>query len=338
MKAVKYIFILLLIVALGGSVYLSLQDSSYEYEKTITINAPKELVYNELSNLNSFVKWNDTSTLWNHRESDKKSDSTDYFSFSNDAGNGYIKMTSSTPTDQVRITLDFTAGSRETTTNISYNLSEVDGLTQLQMTAYGEHGMKNKFWNTLWGSELEETIVPSLQSRMLILESRIQEKMARYAIENQGIVNTSGGYYLYMTQSSTLTNVNPVRENLTRTIKNYMNTQNIDQAGSILIQYDAKDMTTNTALITVAIPVREQIITELESSVLCDYKEPEKTVKTILYGDRKHLNEAWDKGLEFIKNNGLERSQHPVYEIYKNSSASTVDPSQLVTEIYIPIN
>lgn len=340
MKALKYIFILLLVVVIGGAVYFSLQDGTYTFEETALVEAPKELVYNKISNLQTFEEWNKSSpdnqleiTLG---EQSKGVDA--YLNFKDDEGSGKIVITSLVPDEQVRMQLIYNNGSQESITEISYNLSNIDKNTQVQFTANGEKDLKNKFWSKLFGSRIENVILPNLEDNPKSLESLIQTEMAVHSAEIDGIVSTSGGYYLFITQSTSLTNMSIVKNKLASTIENYMEERSIKAAGDVLVQYEKRDMLNNVALITVAIPVRERVITEVESNMLCDYKEPEKTVKVILKGNHSNLNEAWDKGLEFIANNGLVKSEAPAYEIYRNDPADTINPADLITEIYIPID
>jgi effector-binding domain-containing protein len=339
MKALKYILILILVVIIGGAIYLSLQDGSYEMEETIAVEAPKELVYNKIADLSNFSEWNEFMKGEDFKitlgEQTKGVDA--YLNFEDKDGTGKLEITSLAPTDQVRMQLTYASGSQESITDISYNVSQLENEVQVQMTAYGEKDLKNKFWSALFGSDLEDNLLPKLRESFSSLQPIIQSDMAVHAVNVDGIVNTSGGYHLYITQSASLTNMSAVKEKLTATIENYMKAISLNATGVVLVQYDKRDVISNNALITVAIPVRERIITEIDSNMLCAYKEPEKAVKVILKGSHSNLNAAWEKGAEFIRANGLVRSESPAYEIYKNDPQTTINPADLITEIYLPI-
>ncbi len=339
MKALKYILILLLVVIIGGAIYFSLQDGSYEMDETTTVEAPQELIYNKIADLNYFVEWN--KFMQNEDYSITMGEQTKgvdaYLNFEDEDGAGKIVITSLAPTDQVRMQLTYTSGSQESVTDISYNLSKLEDVVQVQMTAYGEKDLKNKFWSTLFGSTVEDELMPDLGKSLSSLQPIIQSDMAVNAVNVEGIVNTSGGYHLYITQSSSLTNMSAVKEKLAATLENYMEERSLNAMGAVLVQYDKRDVANNNALITVAIPVRERIITEVESNILCAYKDPEKAVKVILNGAHINLDKAWKKGSEFITNNGLSRSESPAYEIYRNDPQTTINPADLITEIYLPI-
>jgi effector-binding domain-containing protein len=339
MKALKYIFILLLVVLIGGAIYFSLQEGSYQQEKTDTVNAPKELVYNHISDLNLFKEWNESLfgdnvivTLGNQT---KGVDA--YLTFEDESGKGHLVITSLAPNDQVRMKLIYSTSTQENFTYLSYNLSNLEGSTQVQLTANGEKNIQNKFWTALLGSHLESVVIPELQESILALEPVIKHAMSQYSVEENGIVNTSGGYHLFITQSSSLMNMTVVKDKLTAIIKNYMKIRDIEQTGSVLVHYEKRDVLNNNALITVAVPVRERIVTEIDSNILCNYKEPEKAVKVTLKGDYTNLKEAWNTGLEFIAKNGLQRSEVPIYEIYRNNSSNIINPALLVTEVYLPV-
>jgi hypothetical protein len=48
MKFLKYVLILLLIVVIGLAIYTFLQPDEYDFTRTRTLNAPAEVVYEQL--------------------------------------------------------------------------------------------------------------------------------------------------------------------------------------------------------------------------------------------------------------------------------------------------
>jgi len=54
MKILKYLFFLLLVVLIGGAIYVTLQPNSYDIKRTKLIKAPASVVFN---NINDFKNW-----------------------------------------------------------------------------------------------------------------------------------------------------------------------------------------------------------------------------------------------------------------------------------------
>ena len=54
MKILKYLFFIVLITCIAGAIYIAVQPSSYSFERTKVINAPKELVFDMV---NTYKEW-----------------------------------------------------------------------------------------------------------------------------------------------------------------------------------------------------------------------------------------------------------------------------------------
>jgi len=54
MKILKYLFFLLLVVLIGGAIYVTLQPNSYDIKRTKLIKAPASVIFN---NINDFKNW-----------------------------------------------------------------------------------------------------------------------------------------------------------------------------------------------------------------------------------------------------------------------------------------
>ena len=93
-----------------------------------------------------------------------------------------------------------------------------------------------------------------------------------------------------------------------------------------------------TAIYSTGIPVREEVITPIDSNILCAFLERQKTVKTTLRGDYSNLKKAWETGYKYIADNNLETDESsPAFEIYKSEPTLQPNPAEWITEIYIPI-
>ena len=57
MKILKYLFFLLLIVVIGGSIYFGTQDGNYDVVASKIIPAPPQLVFDQVNDLTTSEKW-----------------------------------------------------------------------------------------------------------------------------------------------------------------------------------------------------------------------------------------------------------------------------------------
>jgi hypothetical protein len=65
---------------------------------------------------------------------------------------------------------------------------------------------------------------------------------------------------------------------------------------------------------------------------------PFQAVKTTLTGDYSHTREAWNQSVAYLKKNNLtENTEGTHIEIYSKNMLQVANPSQWVTEIYVPI-
>ena len=57
MKFLKYLLVLILVIAIGGIIYIVMQPSSYDIARTKVIKAPVSTVFNTINDLKTWEKW-----------------------------------------------------------------------------------------------------------------------------------------------------------------------------------------------------------------------------------------------------------------------------------------
>src|SRR5699024_1307499 len=62
MKIIKYLFFLILIIAAGTAAYIALLDNQFKLEEQIELNAPRQLVFEQDSNLKKWDSWSAISS------------------------------------------------------------------------------------------------------------------------------------------------------------------------------------------------------------------------------------------------------------------------------------
>lgn len=339
MKAIKYIFILLLIMIIGGAVYFSIKDGKYDITRSENIEAPPSLIFNQIKDFNQWNNWNpwfldqEISTTM-----DSQTQGVDgNFTFVGPNGSGTMTISNVEPNDSITMNMVYDNGITTSSSEVTMSLKPADNLTQLTWNIKGEQALLDKVMSTIFGFKMEHEIAPKYEKGLKKLAAVVTDNMAVYSSNVDGIIETGGGYFLYMSTSSNKENFPNLMAQMLQNIMSYMRRNQIDMYGMPRIIYEKNDPWSQNIIFSAAIPVQNREITEVDSNVLCSYQEPSKAVKVTLKGAYKNLPEAWQKGEEFIKQNGLIKSEAAPYEIYKTDPTLTPNPAEYLTEIYIPI-
>ena len=171
-----------------------------------------------------------------------------------------------------------------------------------------------------------------------IFEEEIIAEMKKYSITINGETNHSGGYYLYTSTSSKISELQSKMQEMLPKLMAYATKNNINIAGAPFVNYIKWDEENNAAIFSCCIPTTERVITLEGDDVLTGEFESFRAIKTTLKGNYSHLTEAWSKTKKYIPENGFEVMENgPMLETYLNDPTKTPNPANLVTEIYIAI-
>jgi effector-binding domain-containing protein len=108
--------------------------------------------------------------------------------------------------------------------------------------------------------------------------------------------------------------------------------------GKPFVIYHTYDTANGITKLSVCIPIKEAVFTSEGSDITSGRLYPFQAVKTILTGDYSHSKEAWKKTFDYIsKNNLSQNTAIPYLELYSKNMDQIANPSQWITEIYIPI-
>ncbi|KQC33923.1 polyketide_cyc2 multi-domain protein [Nonlabens sp. YIK11] len=339
MKALKYIFILLLVVIIAGAVYFSLQDGRYDVSRTAIIEAPKSLVYEQLSDFKKWENWDayqDQEDI-NVTYSDQTAGVDGSYSFTDENGTGTVTITRLDPNKSMEMEMVYEHSLGTSKATIDYQIVEVENGSKVTMRAQGDQSLVEKVYTKITGTDMEQELGDMYDESLANLNTYLQKEMDEYTISPDGLIDYGGGYYLYMSTSSRLDNFSKLQSQILQKIRSYMQANNIDSYGAPMVIYEKFDETRENVIFSAGIPVKDRVITAVNSTILCGFQEPGRAVKVTLKGAYKYLPEAWQVGEGFITVNGLERSEQPPFEFYKTDSYKVVNPAEYLTEIYLPV-
>lgn len=345
MKIFKYIFLLLLIVIIGGAVYIATLDGDYQVEETKTLDAPASLLFNEVNNYENWETWGpwkkeDPNMVISYNE--KTSGVGAGYSWQGDtAADGEISTTEVIPNRRIHQEVILKNPMGESKSDAYWIFEPIEnGKTKV---VWGVKGDKS-FWEKAYGLTQSETITetwkPFLTNGLIDIDQIVSKKMEAYDIHVDGITQYSGGFYMYRT-TATKNNgkaLSKRREELLPSVTNFMSTNNINISGAPLMIYKEVDEQNNTAIISSGVPTNSRVITPLDSDILCGFMESQMVLKTTLKGNHSNLMEAWAAADEYIRTHNIEkREDGEAFEIYINQPQDYPNPADWVTEVYIPV-
>lgn len=339
MKSLKYIFILLLVVIIAGAIYFSLQDGHYDVKKTAVINAPRSLVYEQIADLKNWGNWNESH---NNKDvevtySDQSAGVDAYYDFTDDDGNGKVTITRLEPNKSMELDVMYQHGLGTSKSQVKYQLMDAEKGTDVLIHTTGDLSLVDKVFAAISGSDISNKLETIYEKSLVNLNRHIQTSMDQYSISPDGLIDYGGGYYLYISSSSTLDNLSRLQSQMHQKIRSFMESSNIDSYGAPMVIYEKFDENRENVIFSAAIPVKDRVVTAVNSTILCGFQEPGKAVKVTLKGAYKYLPEAWQIGKGFITVNGLTRSEQPPFEFYKTDSYKIPNPANYLTEVYLPV-
>lgn len=339
MKALKYIFLLLLLIFVAGSIYIATLENDYHVKRTKIINAPAEVVFNKINDYTDWPEW----SPWLGQ--DPKAEVTlgnvtsgvgaSYAWVGKKSGEGNMETLSVTK-DSISQKVDFIKPKQSTST-MFWKINETENGTEITWGTKGKLDFMSKATMAFKGG-MEKQIGKDYEIGLVKLDSVIQADMQEYSITVNGITTRGGGYYLYQTTSSKIEEIPAKTLEMMPKLGMYAKNNNITLAGPSFILYNKYDTVNNAVIMSVAIPVTERVITDANSGILTGMMKPFTAIKTTLQGDYKNLKAAQEATLKHIIDNNFEQLENvPAMEVYLNSPLNTPNPADLRTEIFVPI-
>lgn len=310
MKILKYILFLLLIAIIGVSIYIAVQPNSFEVSANRLIKAPETVIFETLKDTSNI----DRSSFWKKNES----------------------LKSSTFSEPNIIRQSYTSNNIRHSDLLWQINANGDGTTQVKRALSAKklsflYKVKNFF-----SGEKVSHIQEQLNQDVADLEKDVLKSMAVYSIKADGITEYGGGFYMYKTTSSTASNIANMTAKQNTALLNFMQSNSIEMSGNRLTIYNTMN-DDGSVIMSNAIPVQNKVIVAEDSNILCGYMDRTKVLKTTLKGDYSNLEEAWKKAKQYLKDQNLEGSDMPVFEIYTKDSSTSENPANWITELYIPL-
>lgn len=336
MKIVKYLFLLILLLSVGGIVFIATQKSNFTTVKSIVIKTPKTSVYNYLNDNKNYKDWyvfdKDNSTI-EFKYSKNSSGVGSYFSWSGSEGNGKTTLYYSKENDSIVQKTDLDGALSETI----WKLKDTIGGTKVTCISKGEMSFSNKLHSFLNGG-VSNVIVKKIELSLKNLDRSLDYELNTYSISSNGVVFKKGCYYLKHTINTKLSRLNYNVKILIPYLMNFSNQNHLVITGKPFVIYNSINESKETSNISVCLPIKRRIFTSSGSDIICNELNEYKSFKITLTGDYSHRKTAWKKAKDFInKNKETQDKNIPVLEVYNKSSIDGLSPSKWQTLIYMAI-
>lgn len=339
MKLFKYLFFLILVVLIGLAIYIATLDGTYQVEEQKTVEAPSELLFEEVNDFKNWEKWGFLAEKYPNlitEISDKSSGKGAVFTIITDNFKATVETTGTIYGKSIdqELSLD---GTKST---LYWDFEELENGTKISFGIKGEKDFWGKAQQLIREKTPEEHFRPLLKTALQNLTARVEKAMEAYEISVGGVTLHSGGFYMYITTASrnSTAALTSKRKKMIPQVRLYMQQNNIAIDGSPMRVYNNIDEANGTVIISTGLPTSSRVITTPESEVLCGFLPSQKVVKTTLRGNYEHLPEAWRAAKKFISANGYElNKQANPFEVFLTDTEKVKNPAEWVTEIYLPI-
>lgn len=338
MKTIKYLLLSLLIAALCIFIYFSLQSGSYSTDKSKTIEAPISLAAQQLQDLNKWQEWSDL-TVVSQDSANRKGVNTqitladsdgEEFTISLDSvsNNRYIyKINHATEVGKVEEDLRIVLEGNKDSLNISFDRS-------------GELDLFQKIKATLFSADLENQVEVHTTEWVEGFSAYLDTLSRKHSITPLGRTELASQYYLYTSTGVTLNNLDTSKSDMLKSIRSFMQSNKIKADGEPFIIYERNRPPSRELIVSVAIPVRDRVVTPDDSRILGGFRAAAQVIKVELKGSSKRFrNKAWTQAAQYATDNGyrIENQIRPI-EVIEISADDTPNPAEQLSFMYLPIS
>lgn len=336
MRILKYIFLLLILILIGLTVFVSTQNANYDVTRSKVIKNPRAVVFNYINdyrNWETFASWiqNDSSMKFTYPELTMGKGAA--CSWTSDSNEGtlntyFVKENDSLAQRMVQ---------NEESSTIFWKFKDTVGGTKVTWRSKGKLDFKSKvlaFFKGGINSVIGDTYEKSLEN----LNKNLDYEINTYKIKVNGIVTRTGGFYLKQFMHCQQKDVDRYIKILVPRMEHFFQKNNLSKNGKLFIIYHKYDRTNDDVGFSVCMPIKDSIHimpgSDIESGEMPNYT----SLKTTLIGDYSHTQMAWKKAFKYISDNHLERNRSgQVIEVYVKGRNDVKSPSKWITEIYVPV-
>jgi predicted transcriptional regulator YdeE len=336
MRILKYIFLLLFLILIGLTVFVSTQKANYDVTRSKVIKNPRATVYNYINdfrNWETFSSWiqEDTSVKFKYPELTAGKGAS--CSWESDSGTGTLKTIFIIENDSIAQKMV----SNDEKSEIFWKFKDTIGGTKVTWRSKGTLDFKSKVLAFFQGG-INSVVGYTNEKSLENLNKTLDYEINTFSIKVNGVVNRAGGFYLkqfkFCKEKEIIRNIKIMVTRMTR----FFEKNKLVMNGKPFIIYHKYDRTNDIIAFSVCMPIRDSIHIMSGSDIEAGELKSYTALKTTLTGDYSHTQQAWNKAYQHIsKNNLIRNTSQQIIEVYTNNMDDNKSPSKWITEIYVPV-
>lgn len=331
---------------IGGAIYFGTKDGAFDVTESKIINAPAEVVYDNVKDFKNWKSWgpwieldpNVKITYAEKTEGEGASYSWD--SDHMEVGKGSMQTVKVIPNKEMEQKISFNTPIGDSKSNVYWRFdpTETPGQTKVTWGIKGEQSFMEKVFMSFQEDDMEAGIEKMFKKGLSNLEIVVLEEMKKFTINVDGVTQYGGGYYMYVSTASKMNEIGEKMGSMLGQVKGYMQENKLAAAGMPFTIYNSIDELNGTVILSACIPIKEKVITPSGSPALCGYMKPVTALKTTLKGSYDNLPAAYSEAMKYMGANKLEiDSNAKMFEVYATDPSLVPNPANWITEIYNPL-
>lgn len=336
MRILKYIFLLLLLALFATAVFIATQKGNYDVSRSAVIKSPRSTVFsyvNDLRNWETFGSWKKEDATMQFLYPGNTIGTGGFYSWKGSDGDGDVKTISVVENQSISQKMNYSGS----LSDVFWTFKDTLDGTKVTWRSKGTMSFGFKIYSAFQGGA--DNVIGTMYEKSLAnLDKTLVYELKTYSIKVNGVIQKLGCYYMKQTITSKISNVTKNLRIMIPNMIHFFEKNKLAMHGKPFVLYHTYDVANGLTRFSVGIPIKDQVFISEGSDITSGQLFPFQAVKTTLTGDYSHSKEAWDKTFAYIDKNQLTQKTDGAYlEIYTKNSDEIANPSQWVTEIYIPI-
>lgn len=344
MKVLKYLILLILLVLIGGGLYIFVTNRDFTINQSVSIKAPRELIFDQVKDFSKWKEWVyfEQENL-NLSFSDKKDTKDAYLTWSvkNENKEGKLQHVDITHYSRIEQKAESKNALKEISYVLNWELRKINDSTEIDVKIDAKPKFFTKI-NIILGRDSTKTFLnKEIENSLFNLRDLVYKKMEAYSINIEGVRQSPHQTYIYTSQASpnTPSVISRKRDLTTARLKDSLNILDIPAAGSPLMIYNTIDKEHHNLIVSFGFLIHPDIDFEkLGENLMVGTLEEQNYLKGVLRGNYTNIPKLWEKARVYMRKNHLEENvEGKPYEVYKVTSENSKNPADWITELYIPI-
>ncbi|MCK5823820.1 MAG: GyrI-like domain-containing protein [Ichthyobacteriaceae bacterium] len=335
---IKVIVSIIILGLMAGFIWLSTLDSHYDVKRERIMYAPSEVIYDYVSDYKNQKNW----SPWYEVHGDKmkltfsgadKGVDAEYSWSEKKFGEGQMKTTNTVKNKLIEQHITFKKPN-ESEANTYWNFEDLNGSTKVTWGIKGDM----PFLMRAMASKMDKTIGKDFNRGLEKLDSIINVEINKTSVKVAGLQQIEPIHFVGIkTEDVRFGDFETVIMKNYPKLKNWIIKNNIQATGKVMAYYLTWNEMKKTASFIIAMPIKNKVEGDDKEGIMFKTIPAQQVLKIEFKGHYKKSGLAWNKAMEYIRDNDLNAEVGNAYEVYINNPTKVVNPAEWATEMYIPV-